>query len=143
MLAALLCAALAAPAAAPADVDVPQCEVYGTKKGAVAGLMQIEAGSPSAKSFDGRVAAFWLADDRARTCRGYGTLKLLDKLLNSYELVLEPKQCLLLVDLGPKRAVLRDGTGACAQALCGGVMQLDGVALPRDKGKKPCRALRH
>jgi hypothetical protein len=125
--------------------EVPECVVYGEKKAAVAGALQLETSEGEKnKSFDGVAAAFWLADDRARTCSAHGKLKLLDKMLGSYELVLEPRNsdCLLLVELGAKRAALQDNSGACARTLCGGVLQLHGVKLTREKGKKPCRAVR-
>ena len=81
-----------------ADPASPSCVVYGEKKAAVAGLLQIEAPAEgsSAKSFDRQAAAFWLADDRARTCNARGTLKL-------------PSNCIFMIDLGAKRAVFHDG----------------------------------
>lgn len=127
------------------DMQIP-CSVWANPKADTAGVVQVALGpgkdGTGPEGYDGYPVAVKLADNRARTCRFSGTLKLADKMLAAYQL--KPDQaaeyCLLLVDLG-KKATLHDRKGSCAKALCP-EMKLDNLVFPFDPKTKTCTAKR-
>lgn len=129
------------------DVQVP-CNAWLNPKADTAGVIQVALGpdrdGKGPEGYDGSPVAVKLADNRARTCRFAGALKLADKMLGVYEIRPDNRvdNCLLLVDLGAKKAVLHDRKGACGKALCGNGMVLDNLTFPFDPKTKTCTAKR-
>ncbi len=127
------------------DVQVP-CAAWSNPKADTAGVIQVALGpdkdGKGPEGYDGYPVAVKLADNRARTCRVAGQLKLADKMLGVYEIRPENRvdNCLLLVDLG-KKAVLHDRKGTCGKALCNGLV-LDNLTFPFDAKTKTCTAKR-
>lgn len=112
-------------------------------KDATAGVLQIPVNAlndgSSARGFDGYPVVIKLANDRARVCRIDAKLKLADKLIGTYEVI--PAQrvsnCLLLLELSTKTAILRDRRGQCGPALCG-EMELNGFTMTFDPKRATC-----
>lgn len=127
------------------DMQIP-CAAWANPKADTAGVIQVGLGpdkdGKGPEGYDGYPVAVKLADNRARTCRFAGQLKLADKMLAVYEIRPENRveNCLLLVDLG-KKAVLHDRKGACAKALCNGLV-LDNLTFPFEPKTKTCTAKR-
>ncbi len=127
------------------NVQVP-CAVWANTKAETAGVIQVTLGpnkdGKGPEGYDGYPVAVKLADNRAKTCRFTGTLRLADRMLATYEL--KPEQavehCLLLVELG-KRAIIHDRKGTCAKVICGDI-RLDNLTFPFDPKTKSCMAKR-
>ncbi|MBC7794498.1 MAG: hypothetical protein H7Z43_12410 [Clostridia bacterium] len=114
-------------------------------KGSLAGVMQIPAdpinNGDTQHGFDGFPVVIKLANDRARLCRIEASLKLADRMMNTYEVQLVKKNsnCLLLLELTSKTAILRDHRGQCGPALCG-EMKIDGYTMAFDASRRTCMA---
>ena len=127
------------------DTQVP-CAAWSNPRADTAGVIQValsaDKDGKGPEGYDGYPVAVKLADNRARTCRFAGQLKLADKMLGVYEIRPESRvdNCLLLIDLG-KKAILHDRKGACAKALCNGLV-LDNLTFPFDAKMKTCMAKR-
>ena len=120
------------------------CFSYANMKDAVAGLLQIPIDAmhdgAGQRGFDGYPMVIKLVNDRARTCRIDARIKLVDKMMNTYE-VFPPKrssECLLLLELTSKTAILRDRRGACSNVLCGGEIELNGYTMKFDPTRRAC-----
>jgi hypothetical protein len=140
-----LTGAMDLPPPATSDTQVP-CTVWGNTKADTAGVVQVvlspDHDGKGPEGFDGYPVMVKLADNRARTCRFGGKLKLADRMLAVYEIVTETRteNCLLLVDLG-RKAVLHDRKGTCGKNLCNGLV-LDNLTFPSDPKTKTCTARR-
>ncbi len=128
------------------DMQVP-CAAWANPNAATAGVIQValapDKDGKGPEGYDGYPVAVKLADDRARTCRFGGQLKLADRMLGIYEVRPETRvdNCLLLVDLGAKKAVLHDRKGTCGKGLCNGLV-LDNLSFKFDPKTKTCTAKR-
>lgn len=127
------------------NIQTP-CVAWGNTKSEIAGVIQVALSEGKdgrgPEAYDGYPVAVKLADNRAKTCRFNGMLRLADKMLATYEIKFGERieNCLLLVELG-KRAVIHDRKGACAKALCG-EFRLDNVTFPFDPKQKTCTTKR-
>jgi hypothetical protein len=130
------------------DTTQIPCTVWANTKADTAGVIQVALGpgkdGTGPEGYDGYPVAVKLADNRARTCRFAGSLKLADRMLATYELRPESavEHCLLLVELGKKSATIHDRKGTCGKVICGGDIRLDNLTFPADPKTKTCMAKR-